>query len=97
MEIFTLLETLEDLLENSRSLPFTDKGIVDKEEMLDLIKEIRIKQGFTQEALSFALNKTRNFINVREAGPKKYNVEHLNQIAKILKCSARDFLPEKPI
>ena len=43
MEIFTLLETLEDLLENSRSLPFTDKGIVDKEEMLDLIKEIRIK------------------------------------------------------
>ena len=43
MEIFTLLETLEDLLENSKSLPFTSKGIVDKEEMLDLIKEIRIK------------------------------------------------------
>lgn len=43
MEIFTLLETLEDLLENSRSLPFSSKGIVDKEEMLDLIKEIRIK------------------------------------------------------
>ena len=43
MEIFTLLETLEDLLENSRSIPFSDKGIVDKEEMLDLIKEIRIK------------------------------------------------------
>ena len=43
MEIFTLLETLEDLLENSRNLPFTAKGIVDKEEMLELIKEIRIK------------------------------------------------------
>ena len=65
--------------------------------VIEKVKEIRIKQGFTQEALSFALNKTRNFINVREAGPKKYNVEHLNQIAKILKCSARDFLPEKPI
>ena len=37
MEIFTLLETLEELLENSRNVPFTDKGIVDKEEMLDLI------------------------------------------------------------
>ena len=61
--------------------------------VIEKVKEIRIKQGFTQEALSFALN----FINVREAGPKKYNVEHLNQIAKILKCSARDFLPEKPI
>ena len=65
--------------------------------VIEKVKEIRINQGFTQEALSFALNKTRNFINVREAGPKKYKVEHLNQIAKILKCSARDFLPEKPI
>ena len=43
MEIFTLLDTLEDLLENSRNLPFSSKSIVDKEEMLDLIKEIRIK------------------------------------------------------
>ena len=43
MEIFTLLETLEDLLEGSRNLPFTSKAIVNKEEMLDLIKEIRIK------------------------------------------------------
>ena len=43
MEIFTLLETLEELLENSKRLPFTSKGIVDKEEMLDIIKEIRLK------------------------------------------------------
>lgn len=43
MEIFTLLETLEDILENSRNLPFTNKSMVDKEEMLEIIKEIRIK------------------------------------------------------
>ena len=43
MEIFTLLETLEDLLENSKGLPFTSKSMVDKEEMLEIIKEIRIK------------------------------------------------------
>jgi len=43
MEIFTLLETLEETIENSRTMPFTNKGIVDKEELLDLIKEIRIK------------------------------------------------------
>ena len=43
MEIFTLLETLEDLLERSRNLPFSAKSVVDKEEMLDLIKEIRLK------------------------------------------------------
>lgn len=43
MEIFTILETLEELLETSRNLPFSSKSVVDKEEMLDLIKEIRIK------------------------------------------------------
>ena len=43
MEIFTLLETLEDLLERSRNLPFSSKSVVDRDEMLDLIKEIRIK------------------------------------------------------
>ena len=43
MEIFTLLDTLEDLLESSRNLPFSNKSLVEKEEMLDLIKEIRLK------------------------------------------------------
>ena len=43
MEIFTLLETLEDILEKSKSLPFSDKVLVDRNEMLDLIKEIILK------------------------------------------------------
>ncbi|MBR1540685.1 MAG: ATPase [Clostridia bacterium] len=43
MEIFTLLETLEDILEKSKTVPFTDKSIVSKNEILDIIKEIRLK------------------------------------------------------
>ena len=43
MEIFTLLETLEDILEKSRSVPFSNKCIIDKEEVLELIKEVRLK------------------------------------------------------
>lgn len=43
MEIFTLLESIEDLLENSRTLPFSSKSIVDKDEVLDIIKDIRLK------------------------------------------------------
>ena len=31
MEIFTLLESLEDVIEKSRSLPFSSKGVVDKD------------------------------------------------------------------
>ena len=42
MEIFTLLETLEDIIENGKAVPFTDKVIVRKEEILELIKNMRL-------------------------------------------------------
>lgn len=43
MEILSILETLEDLVEKSVNVPFSGKCIVDKEEMLEIIKEIRLK------------------------------------------------------
>ncbi len=43
MEIFTLLETLEEILEKSKTLPLVNKSIVEKEEILEIIKEIRLK------------------------------------------------------
>ena len=43
MEIFTLLETLEDIMERSKTVPFTEKAIVEKDEVLEIIKEIRLK------------------------------------------------------
>ena len=43
MEIFELLETLEDIIEKSRNIPFSGKCIVNKEEILDIVKEIRLK------------------------------------------------------
>ncbi len=43
MEIFTLLEAIEEILENSRKIPFSQKYIVDKDEILDVVKDIRLK------------------------------------------------------
>lgn len=43
MEIFALLETLEDILEKSKTVPLTSKSIVNKNELLDIIKEVRLK------------------------------------------------------
>jgi len=43
MEILSILETLEDVVEKSVSLPLTGKSLVDKEELLELIREIRLK------------------------------------------------------
>lgn len=43
MEIFQLLDSLEDLIENSKKVPLSDKSMIDKEEVLELLKEIRLK------------------------------------------------------
>lgn len=43
MDIFTYLEELEDTIERSVSLPFTKKALVEREDLLDIIKEIRLR------------------------------------------------------
>lgn len=43
MEIFTLLENIEDILEKSKNVPFSNKTMVDKEEILEIISEMRLK------------------------------------------------------
>ena len=43
MEIFTLLENLEDILDKSKNVPFSSKTMVDKEEVMEIISEIRLK------------------------------------------------------
>ena len=43
MEIFTILDTLEDLIDNGKKVPLTGKCVVDQQEIIELIKEIRLK------------------------------------------------------
>ena len=43
MDVLNLIDEIEDILEDSSSIPFSGKVMVDKEEILEIIKEIRIK------------------------------------------------------
>jgi cell division septum initiation protein DivIVA len=43
LEVLNLLEELEDIIENSSSIPLSGKVLINKEEVLELIKQIRIK------------------------------------------------------
>ena len=67
--------------------------------IISKVREIREAQGVTQEQLSLSLGKNITFISQIEAPSKKakYNVIHLNEIAKVLECSPRAFWPEKPL
>jgi transcriptional regulator with XRE-family HTH domain len=67
--------------------------------VINRIKEIRIEKGFSQEDIASALDFTRGFIGQIESpnNPAKYNLNHLNILARELKCSPKDFLPDIPI
>ena len=43
MDVLNLIDEVEDIVESGTSLPFTNKVMVDKEELLDIVKELRIK------------------------------------------------------
>jgi transcriptional regulator with XRE-family HTH domain len=65
--------------------------------VIDKVREIRQEKGISQAELADCLDISRGFIGAVE-NPKqraKYNLTLLNEIAKVLDCSIRDFLPEK--
>lgn len=43
MEIFTLLESLEEMIEAGKKVPFSGKVIVDKDELSEILENIRLK------------------------------------------------------
>jgi transcriptional regulator with XRE-family HTH domain len=70
-----------------------DKYVIQK------VRERRIEFGLSQASLAVELDLSDSFVGNIES-PKhssRWNLKHLNKLAKILKCSPRDFLPEKPL
>ena len=81
------------VFEGNQKLTKIEKYIIQR------VKEIRKEKGYTQEDLSLALEKNVGFIGDIEAPSKKakYNILHLNEIAKVLFCSPKDFWPDEPM
>ncbi len=67
--------------------------------VIDRIKEMRSVAGFSQEDIAVWLDVSSGFIGQIESPNyrAKYNLHHLNELAKKFKCSPRDFLPEKSL
>jgi transcriptional regulator with XRE-family HTH domain len=67
--------------------------------VIDAVKKKRTEKGMPQKELAYLLDTSIGFIGHVE-NPKlrhTYNLEHINELAMIFKCSPRDFLPEKPL
>lgn len=67
--------------------------------VIDRIREIRKKKGVSQRELSALTELSIGFIGDVESTKSraKYNLNHINQIAKALECSPKEFLPQSPI
>lgn len=67
--------------------------------VIEKVKELRESHGYTQIALSQKLSMSDSFVGHVETPKRraKYNLNHINALAKIFKCSPKDFMPEKPL
>ena len=67
--------------------------------VVEAVRKERMAQKISQAMLSFGIGVAHSFVGQVE-NPNhraKYNLNHINEIAKYLGVSPRDFLPEKPL
>lgn len=67
--------------------------------VIDTVRKMRQEAGLSQVDIAVLLETSEGFIGDIESTSRnaKYSIRHLNELAKIFKCSPRDFLPENPI
>ena len=63
------------------------------------VKKMREDRKISQAVLATQLNVSDAFIGQIENpnSRSKYNIYHLNELAKIFNCSIKDFIPDDPI
>jgi transcriptional regulator with XRE-family HTH domain len=64
--------------------------------VVDIVRAKRMEKGWSQKELAYQLDVSIGFIGDIE-NPKyraKFNLNHINELAKIFECSPKDFLPE---
>lgn len=68
--------------------------------IINRVKEIRIAKGKSQADIAYGIGfESTGYVgNMESSNPENseaYNIDHLNEIAKLLECSPKDFMPEK--
>lgn len=69
-----------------------------EEYIIHRVRLMRLNLNISQQELADYINVSQSFIRDCE-NPKrraKYNVNHLNELAKVFKCSFSDFFPDHP-
>ena len=67
--------------------------------VIEKVKSLRENAKISQSELAFRLGVSNGFIGQVESVkfPAKYNLDHIDKLAKIFQCSPKDFIPDRPI
>lgn len=67
--------------------------------VIEEVKRRRVELGWSQKDLAYEIDVSIGFVgNVENPNQRaKYNLTHINAIAKAFGCSPKDLLPIKPI
>lgn len=67
--------------------------------IIDQVRKRRVEAGLSQIELSQKLGMSDSFVSHVETPNRraKYNVNHINALAKVFKCSPKEFWPEKAL
>jgi transcriptional regulator with XRE-family HTH domain len=66
--------------------------------VIDRVRAIRQEKGLSQRDIAYQIDIDQSFLAAVESpkGRAKYNLNHLNELAKLFQCSPKDFLPDEP-
>jgi len=67
--------------------------------VIDAVREKRKELGLSQRDIAYQIDIDQSFLAAVESpkGRAKYNLNHLNDLAKLFKCSIKDFFPDNPL
>lgn len=67
--------------------------------VISKVKKLRDENDMSQREFADAINLSHGYVGDIEAGRKsaKYSLYHINEIAKVFKCSLWDLIPQNPI
>lgn len=60
------------------------------------LRELRKLKGFTQERLAYEAGIDRSYLGKIERGEVNLTIERIDLLAKCLKCSLADLMPDFP-
>lgn len=66
---------------------------------INKVKELRIKHEMSLRYFADCLNISHSYIHCIEdpTSDKAYNLDHLNEIAKLFRCALWELIPQNPL